>query len=96
MKNTRAKMAALSNENQQLQAQLLQLQDKLKESNFHRQQLQKRITHLEELNKDLQIVADANKKLEGQLKRIGELESMLNIVAEERAELMRRQGGEES
>ena len=36
------------------------------------------------------IVADANKKLEGQLKRIGELESMLNMVAEERDELAKK------
>ena len=39
----------------------------------------------------MQAVADANKKLEGQLKRIGELESMLNVVAEERDELARKQ-----
>jgi FtsZ-binding cell division protein ZapB len=85
----------LTNENQQLRTQLTELQDKLRESNFHRQQLQKRIGYLEELNTDLQIVADANKKLESQLKRIGELESMLNIVAEEKAEILRRQGEDE-
>lgn len=32
----------------------------------------------------MQSVANANKSLEGQLKRIGELESMLNILAEEK------------
>jgi hypothetical protein len=40
--------------------------------------------YLEELNNDLQLVADANKKLETQLKRIGELESMLNMMSGER------------
>ena len=88
----KSQTSVLSNENLQLRTQLTELQDKLRESNFQRQQLQKKIGYLEELNTDLQIVADANKKLEGQLKRIGELESMLNIVAEEKAEITRRQG----
>jgi hypothetical protein len=56
--------------------------------------LQKRIAYLEELNNDLQAVSDANKKLESQLKRIGELESMLNVVAEERDQLARRRENE--
>ena len=38
----------------------------------------------------MQAVADANKKLEGQLKRVGELESMLNVISEERDELVRK------
>lgn len=81
-------------ENRQLEAELNETEDKLKEANFQRQQLQKRVTYLEELNNDLQVVADANKKLEGQLKRIGELESMLNVLAEERDHLARKHTGE--
>jgi DNA repair exonuclease SbcCD ATPase subunit len=87
----KAKAASLASENLQLQTQLTEALDKLREANFQRQQLQKRIVYLEELNADLQIVADANKKLEGQLKRIGELESMLNIVNEEKGDPNRRQ-----
>ena len=78
------KVNALTIENQQLQAQLMETEDKLREANFQRQQLQKRTAYLEELNTDLQVVSDANKKLEAQLRRVGELESMLNVVAEER------------
>ncbi len=78
-------------ENKQLLEELTETEDKLKESNFQRQQLQKRVAYLEELNNDMQAVADANKKLEHQLKRIGELESMLNVVAEERDQLAQRQ-----
>jgi hypothetical protein len=37
-------------------------------------------------------MAEANKKLEGQIKRLGELESKLNIVAEERDRLKEKQG----
>jgi DNA repair exonuclease SbcCD ATPase subunit len=81
-------------ENQLLHSQLIDTEDKLREANFHRQQLQKRVSYLEELNNDLQAVSDANKKLENQLKRIGELESMLNVVAEERDQLARRQENE--
>ena len=68
----------------------MELEDKLREATFQKQQLQKRSAYLEELNTDLQVVSDANKKLEAQLRRVGELESMLNVVAEERDQLMRK------
>jgi chromosome segregation ATPase len=79
----------LTIENQQLQAQLMEVEDKLRDATFQKQQLQKRTAYLEELNSDLQVVSDTNKKLEAQLRRVGELESMLNVVAEERDHLMR-------
>jgi len=87
----KVKYNAAYSENQQLHAELSETEEKLREANFQRQQLQKRVAYLEELNNDMQAVADANKKLEGQLRRIGELESMLNVVAEERDELVRKQ-----
>jgi chromosome segregation ATPase len=77
--------------NQELKTQLSETEDKLKEANFQRQQLQKRVSYLEGLHNDMKAVSDANKRLEGQLKRIGELESMLNVISEERDELARRQ-----
>ena len=86
----RTKLNALSSENRELQALLAEAEDKFKDAHFHRQQLQKRVSYLEELNNDLQAVSDANKRLESQIKRIGELESMLNVVAEERDKLMRK------
>ncbi len=87
----KGKLNSLSSENQQLQSLLNDTEDKLREANFQRLQLQKRVTYLEELNNDFQVVSDANKKLEGQLKRIGELESMLNVVSEERDHLVRKE-----
>jgi chromosome segregation ATPase len=78
---------ALSND---LRDQLGETEDKLREANLQRQQLQKKVAYLEELNNDLQSVSDANKKLEGQLRRIGELESMLNVISEERDELAKK------
>jgi chromosome segregation ATPase len=79
----KAKIQALTVDTQQLTLQLNEAEDKFREANFQRQQLQKRVGYLEELNSDLQVVADANKKLEHQLRRIGELESMLNVISEE-------------
>lgn len=77
--------------NKELQELLTETEIKLKEANLQRQHLQKKVAYLEELNNDMQTIAEANKKLEGQMKRIGELESMLNVVAEERDALARRQ-----
>ena len=85
------KYSSVSDENKRLQENLNETADKLREANFQRQQLQKRVAYLEELNNDMQAVADTHKRLEGQLKRIGELESMLHVVAEERDALARRQ-----
>jgi chromosome segregation ATPase len=85
----RLKLTNLVSENQNLGSALRDTEEKLRESNFQRQQLQKRVAYLEELTNDLHVVSEANKSLEQQLKRIGELESMLNVVAEERDQLMR-------
>ncbi len=87
----RQKSQALTAENLQLQQELNITEDKLKEANHQRQQLQKKVAYLEEINNDLQQVANANKKLEGQLRRIGELESMLHMVSEERDQLAQKQ-----
>jgi chromosome segregation ATPase len=81
------KYNAATAENRELKELLADAEDELKEANFQRQQLQKRVAFLEDMNSDMLEVTDTNKKLEGQLKRIGELESMLNIMAEEREQL---------
>ena len=84
------KYNVLVSEKRQLQSDLSETEEKLIEANFQRQQLQKKVVYLEELNRDMQVVSDAQKKLEAQLKRIGELESMLNIVSGERNKLSNR------
>lgn len=87
------KYTAFSEENRELKQQLTELQEQYRDVEFQRQQLQKRVNYLEELNNDMQVMVDANKKLESQLKRIGELESMLNVIAEERDKLRDRKSG---
>ncbi len=84
------KFTANMEENRQLANSLSDAEEQLRDAEFERQQLQKRVMYLEELNNDMQSMVDANKKLEGQLKRIGELESMLNVISEERDQLMQR------
>lgn len=86
----RTKLRVAQNDYQHLQEELQEMDAQLKEAQFQRQQLQKKVSSLEDLNKDLQVIADANKKLEIQLRRIGELESMLNMVSEQRDQLIRR------
>ena len=91
LEDHRSRLTEALNENRDLQQDLAESNEKLREAIFQRQQLQKRVAYLEELNQDLQAVADANRKLENQLKRIGELESLLNVMAEERDQLARNQ-----
>jgi len=87
----KVKYTAILREHEALENQYDETDNKLREAILQRQQLQKRVAYLEELNNDLQAVADANKKLEHQLKRLGELESILNVVSTERDELARKQ-----
>lgn len=82
------KYQSVTTEYRELKEILNDTEDELKEANHQRQQLQKKVAYLEELNNDMQTVADTHKKLEGQLKRIGELESMLNIITEEKEQLL--------
>jgi hypothetical protein len=56
---------------------LADVEDKLRESNFQRMQLQKKATYLEELNQDLQQVAEHHNKLHSQMRRISEIEQLL-------------------
>lgn len=77
-------------ENQRLYRQLSEAEDKLSEANLHRQQLMKKVQYLDNLHNEFQQVADANKKLQNELRRIGELESMLSMVSDERDILLKR------
>lgn len=77
-------------ENQRMRLQMEELEDKLSEANLQRQQLHKKVQFLTDLNNDMQSIADTNKKLQTELRRIGELESMLNMMSEERDFLLRK------
>jgi len=84
------KLEEVMNDNQRMRQQMNELEDKLSDANLQRQQLQKKVQFLQELNTDMQSVSDTNKKLQTELRRIGELESMLNMMAAERDSLLRK------
>jgi len=68
---------SLREENQRLTRIIADTEEKLKESNFQRQQYQKRSAFLEELNHDLQEISEHNKKIESQLRRVSDMEALL-------------------
>lgn len=78
---TKLKQLSMMEENQRLLRLLADTEDKLREANFQRQHLNKKVAFLEELNQDLQQLTGQNKKLENQLRRIGEIESLLARVS---------------
>lgn len=84
------KLQDLISENGKLQQLLSDTEDKLQEANMQRQQMQKKISFLEEINADFTRVSEANKKLQNEMRRIGELESLLNMITEERDQLLKR------
>jgi DNA repair exonuclease SbcCD ATPase subunit len=75
---SKSKQISLWDENQRLSRILADTEDKLREANFQRQQLQKKTSFLEDLNRDLQEVSEHHKKLESQLRRISEMESLIS------------------
>jgi hypothetical protein len=68
---------SLREENQRLTRILADTEEKLKEANFQRLQFQKRTAFLEELNRDLQEISEHNKKIESQLRRVSDMETLL-------------------
>jgi len=74
----KGKQMSLFEENQRLSRILADTEDKLKEATFQRQQYQKKMLFLEELNRDLQDATEQHKKMESQLRRISEMESILS------------------
>jgi hypothetical protein len=71
------KYISIREENQRLTRILNDTEEKLKEANFQRVQYQKRSAFLEELNHDLQEIAEHNKKIESQLRRVTDMENLL-------------------
>src|SRR6185312_416171 len=76
------KYLSLREENQRLNRILADTEEKLKEANFQRQQYQKRSAFLEELNHDLQEISEHNKKIESQLRRVSDMESLLTKITQ--------------
>jgi len=84
------KLEEVMEDNHLMKEEINMLEDKLAEANLQRQQLHKKVQFLTDLNNDMQGISETNKKMQTELRRIGELESMLNMMAEERDYLLRR------
>jgi seryl-tRNA synthetase len=77
-------------ENHRLHKKLAETEDKLEEANLQRQQLFKKVQFLEDINADYQKISETNKKLQTEIRRVAELESMLRLIQEERDQLLRK------
>ena len=78
------KHLTLMDDAQRLTRALADSDEKLRDANFHKQQLSKKVVFLEELANDLQQMSGHHKKLEGQLRRISEIESLLSRTAQDK------------
>ena len=74
----------LMDDTQRLNRDLADSDEKLRDANFQKQQLTKKVLFLEELANDLQQLSGHHKKLEGQLRRISEIESLLSRTAQDK------------
>jgi len=74
----------LMDDTQRITRALTDTDEKLRDANFQKQQLSKKVLFLEELANDLQQMSGHHKKLEGQLRRISEIETLLNRTAQEK------------
>ncbi len=84
------KLEEMISESQRLHTSLGITEDKLAEANLQRQQLQKKVQFLQDITNDMQHVSESNQKLQNELRRIGELESMLSMISEERDRLLNK------
>ena len=78
------KHITLMDETQKLTRSLADTEERLRDANFQKQQLSKKVVFLEELANDLQQLSGHHKKLEGQLRRISEIESLLSRTANDK------------
>lgn len=80
----------LLNQNNHLNRQLSETEGRYTDADNQRQQYMKKARVMEDLNTDFQSVSDNNFRMRGELRRVGELESMLHIITEERDHLLHR------
>lgn len=81
------KHLTLMEDSQKLTRIIADTEEKLRDSNFQKQQLGKKVLFLEDMVKDLQEISGHHKKLEVQLRRITEIETLLTRSANEARKL---------
>ncbi len=81
------KYLALMEENQRQARSLTDVEEKLRDASFQKLQLTRKVAFLDELANDLQEVSGHHKRLETQLKRISEIETLLSRATDEGRQL---------
>jgi chromosome segregation ATPase len=74
----------LMDDGQRLTRALADSEEKLRDANFQKQQLNRKVLFLEELANDLQQLSGHHKNLEGQLRRLSEIETLLSRTAQDK------------
>lgn len=81
------KHLTLMEESQRQVRTLTDMEEKLRDANFQKLQLTRKVAFLDELASDLQEVSGHHKRLETQLKRISEIETLLSRATDEGRQL---------
>lgn len=81
------KHLTLMEENQRQARTLTDMEEKLRDASFQKLQLTRKVAFLDELANDLQEVSGHHKRLETQLKRISEIETLLSRATDEGRQL---------
>ena len=79
-----SKMTALMTENEELRDEVFNLRKDLTEVAAEKQQLLKKISLMQDLEAEWQVMAEKNHQLQSKVRRIGELESLLSLMKEEK------------
>lgn len=78
------KLTAVTNENEELRDEIFNLRKDLSEVVAEKQQLSKKMSLMQDLESEWQVMAEKNHQLQSKVRRIGELESLLSLMKEEK------------
>ena len=78
------KITSLMTENEELRDEVFNLRKDLTEVAAEKQQLLKKISLMQDLESEWQVMAEKNHQLQSKVRRIGELESLLSLMKEEK------------
>jgi hypothetical protein len=78
------RLTALMTENDEMRDEIFNLRKDLTEVAAEKQQLLKKISLMQDLESEWQVMAEKNHQLQSKVRRIGELESLLSLMKEEK------------
>lgn len=78
------KLTGLMTENEELRDEIFHLRKDLSEAVAEKQKLLKKISLMQDMESEWQVMAEKNHQLQSKVRRIGELESLLSLMKEEK------------